>query len=107
MIVIRMYQNGSGVKVRLQQHLTCCEQGDCGSPDEESTERAYPARKSPPREYVGEVARALGRVWRHHSNVTLMEALCYAEPLPLDWGVNLGEAGTIRKGRGVRRGHQP
>jgi hypothetical protein len=82
MIVIRAYQHGSGVKVRLQQHLTCCEHGDCGSPDEEAAERAYPARQSKPGEYVGSVAAAIGRAWGAHSNQRLMEALCYQERLP-------------------------
>lgn len=82
MIVIRMYQHGSGVKVRLEQHLTCCQDGGCSRPDEDATERAYPRRGAPPHEYAKAVAGATSRLWASHSNVSLVSALCYHEPIP-------------------------
>lgn len=82
MIVIRVYAHGSGLKARLEQHLTCCQQGDCGQPDQETCERAYPPRGSSPRETVGHAAQALSRAWRRSSNVELLEALTYHETLP-------------------------
>lgn len=82
MIVIRAYAHGSGVKIRLEQHVHCCDEGNCGRPDQDATERAYPARGSSPRETATEVARAAGRLWRCHSNITLTNALHQRDTLP-------------------------
>lgn len=82
MIVIRAYAHGAGVKVRLEQHVHCCKDGNCGGADQDATERAYPARGSSPRETTAEVARAIGRLWRGHSNITLTNALHERDTLP-------------------------
>nr|CRY96726.1 hypothetical protein [uncultured prokaryote] len=83
MIVIRQYAHGAGVKVRLEQHLTCCDDGNCGQPDEDATERSYAPRDSQPREYYQHVLHATARLIKAHSYARLVEGLCYQERLPL------------------------
>lgn len=82
MIVIKAYAHGAGVKVRLEQHNTCCPDGTCSQPDQDATERCYPPRGASPGETTTTVARGLSRLWRAHSNRVLAEALCYQERLP-------------------------
>lgn len=82
MIVIKAYAHGAGIKVRLEQHNTCCPDGGCGEPDQDATERAYPPRGASPKETSSRVSAAVGRLWRAHSNKVLADALCYQEKLP-------------------------
>lgn len=82
MIVIKMYAHGAGTKVRLEQHLGCCQDGGCSEPDQDATERSYPTRGAPPAEVVESARAAFGRLWRAHSNRRLLAALDHQERLP-------------------------
>lgn len=82
MIVVKIYAHGVGTKLRLEQHSSCCEDGGCSQPDQDATERAYASRGAPASEVVEQARLAFGRLWRAHSNRSLLAAMAHQERLP-------------------------